>query len=415
MPQNNKPNNQSRYALVSFLAVLLYVIIYKYALNQIPQVLADLYYHTYYIAERIYLNSIREIWLQRPYLFWHLCVKGFIKFFHFPTEAASANTCGLFAAFGFLVTYWILRKLAPKDKDTSTLCAFGAFLLSLVQPLYIPWINTYQYEGQFSINPIFNPTHMASKPFGLLAFAVGVDLFRVYKGEKPLFFFRSSNLRLYLLFGFFLFMTTITKPTFMYMLLPAGVIFILLELALALFKKDGSAKKTWSTMWRLALASVPSLCYLALEYAAFYLWGGTNADASIAIYPIFTAWHIYSDNIPVSVLMAMSFPLWMLLTNLKYFLRSVEGRLSLFGYGVGTLMFSFLVETGDKLGHLNFSWPMMAGMLLFWVVAVSRLIHATASADDSLYNRLYVSVSWVLLAVYLFSGLYYINPYQYIL
>lgn len=415
---NTKQNSQIKYAFAAFLAVTVYVIMYKYCLIDLESnSLTDIIDHTA-LAERIYLDRFRDAWLQRPYIFWHLCVKGFIKFFHFPTIHASACTCAAFAAFTYYVTFWILEKICNtvSKRDTCIMSSVVAFLLAFVQPLYIPWINVYQYEGQFSINPIFNPTHMAVKPFGLLAFAAAIDLIRRYKGEGTIFWTgdRSRN-KIYILFGFFLFLATLTKPTFIYMLLPTGVIYVLIELICALSHKDGSWKKTWNFMWKLACACIPSLIYLLLEYSAFYLWGGTNEDASVAIYPIFTAWHEYSADVPSSILMGMSFPIWMVITNYKYFLRSVEGRLGFLAYAVGTLEFSFFVETGNKLGHLNFAWPMMSGMLLLWVMSGARLIQLTVSEDDSLRNRIVLSVGWILLCIHFFSGLYFISPTEYLI
>lgn len=415
---NSKEKNQIKYALVAFFAVLVFVIMYKYNLNVLnTSGYADLKDHTK-LAESIYLDRFWNAWLQRPYIFWHLCTKGFIKFFSFPTNDAAACACACFAALTYYVTYWILDRIsvAVTKKESGLIPSFISLMLSFVAALYIPWINMYQYEGQFSINPIFNPTHMAVKPFGLLAFAVAIDLILRYKGKETILFTGAKTQKwLYVLFGFFLFMSTLTKPTFMYMLLPAGVIYVLIELVISLIRKDGSWKKTWNFMWKLACACIPSLIYLILEYSAFYFWGGTNADAEIAIYPLFTAWHLYSANVPASILMGMSFPLWMVVTNPKYFIQSVEGRLSFLAYTVGTLEFSLFVETGDKLGHLNFSWPMMSGMLLLWVVAGARLIQLTVSEDDRLRNRIIISVGWILLSIHFFSGLYYINPSQYII
>ncbi|MGN0423998.1 MAG: hypothetical protein ACI4FY_01655, partial [Acetatifactor sp.] len=202
---------------------------------------------------------------------------------------------------------------------------------------------------------------------------------------------------------------------FKLMLLPAGAIYLLIDLTAAWRRKEGDCKKVWGIMWRMACAAIPSLLYLLLEYAAFYFWGGTDADAQIAISPFLTAWHIYSPNVPKSIILSMAFPFWMLLTNRKYFLHSVEGRLSFIGYLVGVLEFSFIVETGVKLSHLNFAWPMMSGMLLFWVISASRLVYLTVASKSGIWNKITVTVGWLLLSIHLFSGLYYINPYAYIL
>lgn len=409
---------QIKYALAAFMSVLVFVIIYKYALNLLmSDGINDLREHTWH-AESIYLDRLWPAWLKRPYLFWHLCVKGCIKFFHMPVNAASAFTHGFFAGFTCLLTFYLLDKTGQRlaGKDVGVSAALSAGILGFVAPLYVPWFNSHQYEGQFSINPIFNPTHMAVKPLGLICFMLAVDLILAYKGKEKIYFPNiKKNKYLYMLFSATLFLSAFTKPTFMYMLLPAGAVYLLIDLAFALWKKDGSALKVWGIMWRMACASIPALVYLCFEYAAFYFLGGTNEDAHVAIYHFLTAWHIYSPNVPRSLRLAMAFPFWMLVTNLKYFFQSVEGRLSLISYAVGTLEFSFFVETGEKLSHLNFAWPMMSGMLLLWVVSTARLLALTTGSSSRRFDPAVVTIGWILLSIHLFSGLYYINPYQYII
>ena len=411
-------DNQVKYALAAFLSVLLFVIFYKYSLNQLwSEGIADLKAHAKHAAD-IYLDRLWPAWLGRPYLMWHLSAKAFIKFMGMPVEDAAACANGFYAALTFLITFWLLDRTASRlaKRDMGIQAALVSAMLGLVMALYVPWFNQYQYEGQFSINPMFNPTHMAVKPFGLLCFMLAVDLLLSYKEQEPLYFTGVKRKKhLFILFGLFLFLSAFTKPTFMYMLLPAGFGVLLIDLTAALKRKDGSWKKVWGFMWRIGCASIPAVLYLLVEYAAFYLWGGTNDDAYVAIYPFLTAWHIYSPDVPRSLRLSMAFPFWMVLTNLVYFWKSVEGRLAMAGYAVGTLEFCFVVETGDKLGHLNFSWPMMSGMLLLWVVSGARLIALTGKSGGKIGTRIIVMVGWILLSIHMFSGLYYINPYQYII
>jgi hypothetical protein len=410
--------NNSKYALAAFFAVTIFVITYKYTLNEmIAEGVKDMKDHALH-ASNIYLGTLWESWLHRPYLMWHLWVKGFVKFFHFPLKEAASCACACFSTFCYFVTFVLVNRVADRisGKVCGMLSACMSAALGLVMPMYIYWYNTYQYEGQFTINPFFNPTHMAVKPFGLLTFMFGIDLILRYRGESLLFGdSRRYQKSLYVLFGTTLFLSAFTKPTFMYMLLPAGAIYLLIDLGAALVRKDHSAQKVWGFMWRLAVACIPSILYLLLEYSAFYFWGGTNSDASVVIGKFLTAWHIYSPNVPKSVLLAMAFPLWMVVTNLRYFAYSVEGRFSAIAYGVGTLEFACFMETGDKLGHLNFSWCMMSGMLLLWVIAGAKLIALTAAGSDTKWQAIKVTVAWILLILHVYSGTYYINPFQYII
>lgn len=421
MGDEKEKGSQVKYAIAAFMSILVFVITYKYALNQVnSDGINDLIEHVRY-AEVIYLDYLGrlwKIWLDMPYLFWHICVKGCIKFFHMPVGAAASCTHGGFAGITCFVTFVLLDRMGERltGKNLGVPAALMAGILGFVQPWYVPWFNIYQYEGQYSINPIHNPTHMAVKPFGLLCFMLAVDLILVYGGKEKMFFTRVKRDRwLYILFGTTLFFSAFTKPTFMYMLLPAGVVYLLIELGIALKKKDGSIKRVWSFMWRMACASIPALLYLLLEYTAFYIWSDARGESSVAIYPFLTAWHIFSPDVPRSLRLSMAFPFWMLITNLKYFFQTEEGRLSLIGYAVGTLEFAFFVETGHRLGHSNFAWPMMSGMLLLWVISGSRLIILTKTPASKRWNTVVVTVGWILLSIHLFSGFYFINPYMYII
>ena len=416
--EDRQKSSQVKYAVAAFVAVVLFAIIYKCALNDLSlDGINDLKEHTWY-AESIYLDRLQAAWLKIPYLFWHLCVKGCIKFFKMPVEAASAFTHGFFAGFSCLVNFYLLDRTGQKltGKDIGVTAALASGVLGVVTALYVPWFNPSLYFGQFSINPIFNPTHMAVKPIGVICFMLAVDLILVYKGKQQIYFEIIRNPRwLFILFSAALLLSAFTKPTFMYMLLPAGVVYLLIDLGIALVRKDGSWKKVWGFMWRIGCASIPAVSYLLLEYIVFYFWGGTSKDASIAIYPFLTAWHRFSPNVPRSIRLAMAFPIWMVITNLKYFFKSVEGRLALIGYATGTMEFSFFVETGSRLEHLNFAWPMMSGMLLLWVVSTAKLIELTAIPAKHKGNAIAVLVGWILLTVHFFSGLYNISPGAFII
>ena len=416
--ENNQKKDLIKYAVAAFVSVVIFSIIYKYTLNQMYiDGISDTKEHAW-IAEAIYLDRLGEAWLKIPYLFWHLCVKGCIKFFLMPVDAAAAFTNGFLAGLTCLLTFYMLDRASERfaGKDVGIPAALAAGTLGIVNALYVPWFNPYQYIGQFSINPLSNPTHMAVKPFGLICFMLAVDLILNYNGQPLIYFSNIKKPRwLYILFSIFLFLSTFTKPTFMYMLLPAGVVYLLIDMGFALVRKDGSWKKVWSFMWRIACTCIPSILYLLIEYVTFYYWNDKNSDSHVAIYPFLTAWHLFSTNVPRSIRLAMAFPIWMVLTNLKYFFKSVEGRLALIGYAIGTLEFSFFVETGHRLEHLNFAWPMMSGMLLLWVISTARLIGLTAKPAEHRGNSIVVLVGWILLLIHFVSGLYYINPGAYII
>ena len=58
---------------------------------------------------------------------------------------------------------------------------------------------------------------------------------------------------------------------------------------------------------------------------------------------------------------------------------------------------------------------MMSGMLLIWAICAARLVAVTVSCKPGKWQGLKVTFGWMLLALHLFSGLYYISPAQYII
>lgn len=413
-----KNQNRVKYAVAAVLATILFVIIYKYTLNEIKSdTYVDIHDHIWQ-AEHLNLETFQMIWLQRPYMLWHLSVKVFADFLVMPWDEAGALANGLYSVLNMLICFFIVDRIVEKRGKGSSGVAAAAVsgLLSFSMPMYLRWYNTYHYEGQYGINAFFNPTHIAAKPFGLLSFFLAVDLILMYRGKETLFCKREKNKkRLYVFFGVALFASVFAKPTFLFMLLPAGVLYLCFDMGKALLKKDGSWKRVWGFMWRIGCAAIPSVVYLLISYAAFYLWGGTNSDSKVAIYPIFTAWKIFSPNIFKSWVFSMAFPIWMIATNPKYFVKNVEGQLALTGYLVGTLEFAFLVETGSKLEYCSFAWEMVSGMLLVWVVAAAKLVMLTYDTEQSAKRNMAVLVGWGLLMIHLFSGTYYINPFNYII
>ncbi len=281
---------------------------------------------------------------------------------------------------------------------------------SFAGPLIMRWYSD-GYMGQFTPNPLHNPTHIACKGFGLLAMMAGIDIIRSYRNQKALFFKGGKQ---YFWFGLFSFFSVLAKPTFMYMLLPAGIIMVLLDLLKAAVKKTPSVKAVWSAAWRLAVAALPSCAYILTEYIALFFFG-TESDTSVIFTKPLEVWHFFSYDVPTSILLGMFFPIWMLLTNLGYFYETVEGRLSVLGYMVGVLEFSVLAESGSRKDAGNFSWCMMAGMTLFFTVSVCRLTLSTLRQKPGVKHAAYVLFSWFLLFLHVYSGLSLYNVFSSIL
>ncbi len=392
---------------------LLGVMVYAYYFNKgfqlaVSPIHCDMYAHIGF-AENFYLNPTEflKYWLKVPYCLWHLIVKTLSSRLGVELYHAGAFVFAVFGVLAYtvntLLVYSVIKSLHYRH-DTEFAAVLGA-ALCFVGPYNIDYLGD-AYLIAFSPNPMHNPTHMAVKAFGMLTFMAGVDMMRDYRSEERLFF--PGIRKLPLLFGLFLFLSTVTKPTFMYMLLPAGVITVLTDLCISLIrKKKESLPRIGRTVLRFFLASVPALIYLFIEYLAFYYWGNSAYHSSVIFTRPLTVWHFTAINVPMAILIGMCFPLFMFLTDIRYFLSSAEGRLAAVGYAVGVLEFSVLAESGAGMDAANFAWCMMAGMTVFFAVGLSRLAFLTLDGEASVASKIRITAAWVLFGLHIYGFLSY--------
>lgn len=402
-----KDNGPIDYILCAISAVIVFIYYYKYAFTVMAnEIVTDLSCHAefardFYLKKDLFLKA----WLRVPYMFWHLVTKFFESRLDFPLSDAASMTYSLFGVLSFAVMTVFIYKLVKyyTNKVSLGIAAFGALALSFVSAYAKWWYAPSIYLGQFGPNPFHNPTHMAVKSFGLLAAMAGIDIMKNLRGERLMFFKQPKGL--YAWFGFMLFLTTITKPTFMYMLLPAGFIYLLGLLIYFAIKDRARVSATLTALLYTSLATLPSLILIVLEYLAFYKWGTQQYASKVIIGRFLETWHIFAYDVPTSVLLAMFFPIWMVITNPGYFLKSTEGLLSGLCYVTGTLEFSFFQEEGIKNEAANFSWCMMAGMTVLFTTCVAKLIQNTMTKKEGAMHICYVVVSWFFLFLHVYSGI----------
>lgn len=412
--EETKGFSAGAYVLAGVFATIIFSVYYLIAFTYVlsPGV-NDIQCHAefardFYLDKELFLKA----WLRVPYMFWHLIVKFLSSRAGFPLADAAAFTYAGFGLFTYIVTAEFLSGIMSTytGKKQYSLSFIGSFALSFVGPLCCMWLEGDAYWGSFTPNPMHNPTHMAVKAFGMLSMMAGIDIIRRYREEKAMFF--KNEKALYVYFGVFLFMSTFTKPTFMYMLLPAGVIVVLTDIIVNSIKKTGKAKKIWKVAGWLCLASLPSLIYLVFEYCAFYLWGDVTSYYSVILTPPFEVWHIFTPQIKLRILLGMFFPLFMLVTRPGYFFKSTEGKLGLVGYITGFLEFTFIAESEYRMDSANFAWCLMAGMTVFFAVAVGRLIIETFVKKNTTGHIVYVVTGWFLLSLHVYSCMYYYKLFQ---
>ena len=183
---------------------------------------------------------------------------------------------------------------------------------------------------------------------------------------------------------------------------------MLVRLFIAISKKSG--KVYFKHLLFMFLCAVPTLIYIFLQFAVYFIFSGSyGADDSSLIFTKFgEVWGVYSDNIPLSILLGMAFPIYMVLADTKFFLKDDQGKLALTTYAIGFLQAMFLAESGGKIYHADFIWPMMSGMLLMHAVSLMRLVYLENTVNGK-RGKIVIAGGWVMFIAHVLCGVLFLR------
>ncbi len=398
-------------------AILLSYFTYFYVMQQQTYYLADFHGHTHVYLPMFTKETWVQGWMTVPYCMWHLTTLFLHHILHIPVEASAAYATCFYSLFAYFVLYWMIQKVMAaagcKDFPPSR-AALTAFGLCFVQPLYFYWLDLAdRFLGSYSMNPLHNPTQMCVRGFSLLCICLVYDIWNKQKDKNycGVFFQVKNGLKkYYICLSVTLFLSAMAKPTFAEMFIPAVAFVMLGEWIARIVRKDNSAKDYFHKCLLMLLCAVPTLLYILLQFLAYFVWGGSyGADGTFIVTKWLEVWHMYSNNVLLSVLLGMAFPLFMVLINTQFYLKDDLGRLALTGYGVGFLEAALFGESGGKLSHSDFLWPMMSGMLLMWVVSTLKLLVLEYTQADTKGKRILINTAWFLFFVHVCYGLMYVK------
>lgn len=394
-------------------SLLLLYLNYAYIYRQI-QIggLGDFPAHLYTLLPLFRTGEWWKGWMTAPHCLWHLTTLLFYQVFRLPLEAAACYATCVYVLLHYLTLIWCIQKITAYVGEKESLIRSNviAFGFTFVQALYFYWLDAgSRYLGSFSMNPMHNPTQMCVRIFGILCFCLVVDLLGSISGEtyRPIFFHVTPHRRRYnILLAVLLFLSVVMKPTFAEMFIPAVAFCMLGSLLLKLFQKKDDCGTYFKHCLTMLLCSVPALLYMLVQYLVFFFFGGSYGDEGGLVFTKWLeVWKLFTDNVYLSVLLGMAFPIYMIVIDPRFFFRSIMGRISLLGYGFGFLEAAVLGEAGDRLSHANFIWPLMSGMLILWFTALMRLLMLErAKSDNDRRQTIFVNIGWVLFALHVLCG-----------
>jgi len=332
----------SIFILSSFLVHMQTVSIERYSSDVFPHIIflyRFLYEPDYYI----------------PHPLWHLTTFGISKLFFISVESAAAITSAFFVTLWAYITYWIVKKALPNYSTWQhTLITFSIITIG---PLCIPWYNKLIFYDSASPNIWHNVTLWTVKPFALLS------VWYTLKGIE------TSKKRAYAFAFVFIVLSIFAKPSFIIMFLPALIIFSFIK---GIYKDP---------IFQRYLFLLSSISILILFYQYTHTFGAK--EGSHIIIDLLGVWSLSSQNIGISILLGLAFPL--LLTLFKTDILTDNAiLLSWIMTFIGIAYYATFAETGRFYSHGNFGWSYMIAMSLLYLFSIIK------------YFEIYTSLSvWI--------------------
>lgn len=278
----------------------------------------------------------------------------------------------------------------------TTVFTFSIFFISMLyapEGIYLPGMK-HKYLGVFSPNPLHNATYMATRPFAIVAFFLYVRILDYYE--------KKTDWKEFVLFGVFLLLTTLTKPSYSLLIVStAGLV-----MAYRIF-----AKKWKNIIPSLKLGTVFIPTFLALLYQFGGVFGSDShagADGGIG-FGFADAWKVHMDNIPFAIVLALAFPGFLLLFNLKELKKSTLYRFSWIQVIVSLLELLIIYEKEEeRFIHMNFSWGYMHGLFFVFVASLILLIQKTIRKfSGEKQNVPMLVLYWTAYGWHLICGIYF--------
>ncbi len=283
----------------------------------------------------------------------------------------------------------------------STLAVFSLFFVSMVYSprgtAFFGFDYIYRCMGILTPNPYWNATYLAVRPLTIATFFLGIDLLAEY--ETVLSWKKVTA------FGVLVFLCTFTKPSFTFILVPTGAVILLYRL----LKNKG---KTWKNTLLFCLSLLPTGVLLLYQFSNVFTGTNSHAEETGIGFELFKAWHVYSNNIPLSLVMALAFPIAVLVLNMRQMKNDGGVRLAWQLWLTGFLTFLICYEKGFRFSHMNFSWGYMHGLFFVFMVSILQMIR-NLMRKGTLSKRLMSVPEIVLFAYHLICGIvFWVYMYQ---
>ncbi len=374
---NTKRTNQIA-ALVIFLFFAVYYFIILYL-----RVSTDIQPH----AAMAHSFAVNHDKLTPNFLYFILLafLSGFSKYYPFYYVASIILLSAAISA-KFLLNDLYLRKYVLLN-DNKLLSFILSFAMLFVFAL--PGLNFFQvkdfYLGQIVPNVWHNSTVIFLMPFAILLFFKSYELLFLDKEHQ------SKNLLIQI--TVLIIINVLIKPSFLFTLLPSVFIFFCYN---KLFSANSNNK------FVQLLPYLVGIFFIAVEYYIIYQLNYTSSvsssegESSKVIIAPFEVWKHFSNNIPITFISSLFFPLVYLVLSKGWVLKDKIVQFAGLNFFVGLSIWVLFAEDGGRMFHGNFFWQVVVACYLLFFSLLLHFVGDVKLKKLSNKKQLIIGVAFLL-------------------
>ena len=286
------------------------------------------------------INDIRLL----PHPFWHIGTAGIALIFNIDFEYSAWIVSVLILIFlTILVVVVVVRRLPSRSMYIHIPLIIS---IMIVAPMYIPGISHYIYMGVGSPSVWHNVTLWSVKPIGLLTLVIAVKAFTT-----------NNKIFLHGILMLVLLISMIAKPSFMMIFLPAFTVWVFLK----------------NYHQRLNLLSLLSMWIGALIVLMWQVLMVNEGDNQVII-DFLGVWSIITQDIGLSIVTALAFPLIYIIGNSK---ALQDDNILLISWGMvfsGLIIAMLFAEKGERYLDGNFMWGYILALFYLYLFSVISFV-----------------------------------------
>jgi hypothetical protein len=276
-----------------------------------------------------------------PHPLWHYSVYYISKIFQTSIENAVPYVSAFYVTFWAYLVYYVVKiKIINLP---SYLYPVITFFIVIIGPLIIPWYHKIIFLGQGSPNIWHNVTLWTVKPFALLSL---LFLFSALHTNQYKYYFASIVASILSIFA---------KPSFIIMYLPALFLF-------SIINKHYNKR----FIFFIIILSLISILILYIQYLHTF-----HEGESKIIIDFLGVWSRSSQNISVSIVLGLAFPLFFLLLH-PSILQDESILISWLMIFIGIFYYAVFAQTGRFYSHGNFGWSYMIAMSILYLFSITK-------------------------------------------